>query len=98
MYASDYGFAASNSYWTSTLGSYNNTNVRNNNWMWMGLYEWTISRSSDTSNYAFIVPYTGYVYRNNVNDYNAVRPSFYLNSSVTYAGGTGEASNPIRVN
>ena len=99
MYASDYGFAASNSYWTSTLGSYNSSSISSNNWMYMGLNEWTISRHSDDySNTAFVVSYKGFVGYSSVSISNAVRPSFYLNSSVTYAGGTGTASDPVRVN
>ena len=96
MYISDYGFATENSNWTTTL---NSTSISTNNWMYMGMSEWTISRDSGNSNGAFYVYAAG-----NVNGYNvgysyiAVRPSFYLNSSVTYARGTGEASNPIRVN
>ena len=98
MYASDYGFAASYSYWTSTLGSYNNTNVRNNNWMWMGLYEWTISRRSDGSDLAFHVNSAGDVNYHHVDSYyRAVRPSFYLNSDVLYISGTGTQSDPFRI-
>ena len=47
MYVSDYGFAASPDAWTLTMSSYNNTTATNNNWMYMGLYEWTISRNAD---------------------------------------------------
>ena len=46
MYVSDYGFAASPEAWTLTMSSYNNTTATNNNWMYMGLYEWTISRTA----------------------------------------------------
>lgn len=99
MYASDYGFAASNSNWTSTLGSYNNTNIRSNNWMWMGLSEWTISRDLVTSGIAFGVTNTGNVSDFYVDDsYFAVRPVFYLNSNITYLSGSGTQSDPIRIN
>ena len=98
MYASDYGFAASNSYWTSTLGSYNNTNTRNNNWMWMGLYEWTISRRSEGASGVFPVDYVGNVGGAQVYNYAfAVRPVFYLNSSITYNRGSGTAADPVRL-
>ena len=97
MYASDYGFAVSNSYWTSTLGSYNNTNLRNNNWMYMGLHEWTISRTSDDLNDAFLVTYFGNVGYDYVDYYFAVRPSFYLKENVTYISGDGSKENPIQI-
>ena len=55
MYVSDYGFAASPEAWTITMSSYSNTTATNNNWMYMGLYEWTISRDSYGSHIAFFV-------------------------------------------
>ena len=96
MYVSDYGYAMSPDYWNSEI-----TNV--DNWMYMGLDEWTI-RSSDRSNSAFYVyNYNGSVSDNNVHDSSyysgdyAVRPVFYLNSNVTYVSGTGTQSDPIRI-
>ena len=101
MYVSDYGFAASNSAWTTDVSSYNSTSIRNNNWMYMGLTEWTISRESSYTNYVYLVNSTGYVTDTSVNNSlnaTAVRPCFYLTPDVTYAGGTGTESDPLRVN
>ena len=98
MYVSDYGFAADPSAWTLTMGSYNNTTATSTNWMYMGLYEWTLSRSADTSTYAFSVLGDGYVNLNLVNNYTAVRPSFSLESSITYVSGSGSASDPMVIN
>ena len=98
MYVSDYGFAASPDAWTLTMSSYNNTTATNNNWMYMGLYEWTISRSADNSNNAFVVNYDGYVNGNHVNYGNGVRASFNLESSVSYVSGSGSMSDPIVIN
>ena len=98
MYVSDYGFAASPDAWTLTMSSYNNTTATNNNWMYMGLYEWTISRSADNSNYAFYVLYDGHVYNNSVNSNYGVRASFNLESSVSYVSGSGSMSDPIVIN
>ncbi len=97
MYANDYGFAASPSYWTTNMSSYRS--AKNNNWMYMGLYEWTISRISSSSVDAFRVNYPGdlddaFVYNVSV----VVRPSFYLTSSTTYVSGSGTSSDPIRIN
>ena len=97
MYVSDYGYAASNSYWTTTMSSYDR--AKNNNWMYMGLSEWAISRDSSSSNVASRVYYTGhlsnyFVYNNRC----AVRPCFYLTSSTTYVSGSGTRSDPIRIN
>ena len=98
MYVSDYGFAASPEAWTLTMSSYNNTTATNNNWMYMGLYEWTISRDADDSNGAFGVSSVGGVNGNFVYNYFGVRASFSLESSVSYVSGSGSMSDPIVIN
>ena len=104
MYVSDYYYAASPSAWT-LVGRYNSSDstkdyraATGDNWMYMGYTEWTISRNSGYSADAFSVNDTG-----NVNDYEArfsygVRPSFNLESTVSYVSGSGSMSDPIRVN
>ena len=100
MYASDYGFAAAQSAWTSNLYDYNGEAIKNVNWMYMGLYEWTISRRADTSNNAFFVYFDGgvYDYYGVISDGSGVRPSFNLSSSITYVSGSGSANDPIVIN
>ena len=103
MYVSDYGFAASPSAWTTTLYNYDGndakgTSIKTINWMYMGYYDWMISRNSAFSNTAFIVNYVGRVSRFNVSYYNGVRPSFNLLSSITYVSGSGSAVDPILIN
>ena len=98
MYVSDYGFAASPEAWTLTMSSYNNTTATNNNWMYMGLYEWTISRSADYSNSAFRVYGVGDVSDGGVGSRDGVRASFNLESSVSYVSGSGSMSDPIVIN
>ena len=97
MYVSDYGYAASNSYWTEALNNYDG-GAQNNNWMYLGdSTEWTISRSSDNSSDAFRVYSTGNVGCYHVNLTDAVRPSFYLKENVTYISGDGSKENPIQI-
>ena len=98
MYVSDYGYAASPSVWTSTMSSYNDDTAINNNWMYMGLKEWTISRSLDNSRLVFIVYGDGDINNYGVYNSNAVRAVFNLESSVTYKSGTGTMSDPILIN
>ena len=98
MYVSDYGFAASPDAWTLTMSSYNNTTATNNNWMYMGLYEWTISRDADRSDRAFDVDFGGNVSNFNVHGNYGVRASFNLESSVSYVSGSGSMSDPIVIN
>ena len=105
MYASDYGFAASPSAWTTNIIDYNGndsngTSIKTINWMHMGFNEWTVSRRADRSDFAF------FMYQNSmsgdggiggayVSSHFAIRPSFNLVSSVNYKSGVGTMSDPI---
>ena len=99
MYVSDYGFGAGPSAWTTTLynydGSVNGSTIRSLNWMHMGYYDWTFSRLAVHSSSAFFVLGDGSVGDCDVNDDSAVRPSFNLESSITYVSGSGSASDPM---
>ena len=100
MYVSDYGYATSPNNWNTNLSRYGSTTtVRDNNWMWMGASEWTISRCSDDTTDVFSIIDSGsiayYFFVNSVT--HCIRPVFYLNSNVTYVSGTGTANNPYRI-
>lgn len=92
MYASDYYYAAS----PNATKDYQS--ARNMNWMYMGLLEWTIYRASNEDNFAFYIYYDGGLVDLYVGDCVAVRPSFYLSSSVTYISKDGSQNLPIRIN
>ena len=96
MYVSDYGYGASEEYWTTELNNYEPT--VDSNWMYLGTYEWLISRDSDYTGTAFYVNSTGYVGSGSVYNSSAVRPSFYLESDVTYASGSGSMTDPLKIN
>ena len=102
MYASDYGFGVVPEAWTTTLysygGSMNSATIRSQNWMYMGHYDWTISRNADLSSYAFDVNCDGLVTRISVSSSIGVRASFSLESSVSYVSGSGSMSDPVRIN
>ena len=99
MYASDYGFAAAPSAWTANLNTYNDEAIKSANWMYLGINEWTISRSADRSDFAFRVGDRGFVASNGlVTLAFEVRPVFNLSSSVNYASGSGSATDPITIN
>ena len=108
MYVSDYGFAATPSAWTANLNTYNGEAIKNVNWMYMGLFEWTLSRRADGSDFAFYVDNGGSVRFNSVyrNDHLpgslgsgfGVRPSFNLEYSITYVSGDGTQNSPIIIN
>ena len=101
MYVSDYYYGASPSAWT--LMGYNSDAMKDyraatsTNWLYLGSYEWTISRRSDDTNSAFCVNSTGYVFLYDVASIRGVRPSFNLLSSTTYVSGSGSMSDPVRV-
>ena len=102
MYVSDYYYSASPSAWT--LVGYNSdytksyASAKGENWLYGGGWDWTISRISDGSSYAFRVNNNGDVYRNGVSGSRGVRPSFSLLSSTTYVSGSGSMSDPVRIN
>ena len=99
MYVSDYGFAVPQTAWTTTIYDYSDTTIKNENWLYIGLYEWTISRNSDGSGLAFDVLGYGGVIDGAVDYYfgNLLRPSFSLSSSIKFTSGEGTAVNPIRI-
>ena len=101
MYVSDYYYGATNTYWTYPGYNSSENDYRqaiNDNWLYLGSYEWTISRRSNSSFNAFYVlssgcVYSGYYVRNTA----AVRPVFYLTSDTQYSNGSGTSSDPIRI-
>ena len=95
MYPSDYGYAAYPDAWTTNLGSYDNPSITSNNWLYMGLSEWTITPDSSSSNNVFNLYNNGSFYSASADNGFSVRPVFYLNSNVEYSGGTGTESDPF---
>ena len=103
MYVTDYYYSASPSAWT--LVGYNSSDAtkdyrfsKGENWLYGGGWDWTISRNSDYSDYAFRVDFNGSMYGFNVYYNVGARPSFSLLSSTTYVSGSGTQSDPIRIN
>ena len=97
MYTSDYGFAAAPSAWTANLNTYYGEAIKNVNWMYMGLNEWTISRIADYANYVFRVTDIGSVNSSYASNAFGFRPVFFLSSLVSFASGSGTATDPILV-
>ena len=97
MYVSDYGYATSPGAWRTYLGSYNNSIITSNNWMYMGLTEWTIIPYSSYSYNVFRVYYNGYLSSDYASSGYAARPVFYLESNVQLEVGSGTSSDPYRL-
>ena len=106
MYVTDYYYSASPSAWTlvgwNSDYSKSYASANGENWLYGGGWDWTISRHLSDSKHAFFVHRIGdigFLTDGIVGDsFHAVRPSFFLNSSVTYSSGTGTSSDPIRIN
>ena len=97
MYASDYGYAASDEC-TQTLYKYDNATCKNNNWLYnIKVNEWILLHDAGASRHAFYV-YSGGL----VGDYSsvvsnvqfAVRPVLYLKPDVKITGGHGTSTDP----
>jgi len=102
IYVSDYYYAASPTYWS--YKAYNSDATKdyraaiNDNWMYSGISEWSITRRSDFTVHSFSVANPGYVSNGNVYESNyGSRPVFNLKSSVTYSSGTGTKTDPFRI-
>ena len=100
MYASDYGYAASDEC-TQTLVNYDNATCKNNNWLYnIKVNEWILPQDASNSSSAFYVSSGGGVYRSDfyvTADQFAVRPVLYLTSSAKITGGSGTSSNPYKL-
>lgn len=106
MYVSDYYYGASPSYWTIQGYDEDNSNdyrlAINDNWIFMGLHEFTITRVANTDTAIFFINADGtvrtcqfpIVYGNVF----PIRPTFYLNSDVKINGNhSGTKSDPVRL-
>ena len=106
MYVSDYMYTVDSRNWTK-LGydassdsnpSNDYRGIKGDSWMFMGDYEWSITRQSDTMNYAFLIIINGGVGYGPISGYTSIRPVFYLNTDVQiYEGHAGTASDPYRI-
>ena len=93
MYVSDFGYAASINYWTTSLASFQDT--RNYNWLYLNDTEWTISLMDSRNSNAY------YISNGNIgtssspvqNNYS-IRPSLYLSSDIELQSGDGSRNNP----
>ena len=101
LYVSDYGFAASRTYWTYpfTIESNGYDIAKEANWLYGGGCDWTITPITTTSNNSIFVIFSGGSVMSNLskNEF-MVRPVFNLESSVTYVSGSGSMSDPIIIN
>ena len=98
MYPSDYGYAAYPDAWATYIYDYDSSAIKENNWLYMGLNEWTITQCSSYAYLAYYLYCGGAFFRNNTNEEYAIRPVFYLKPNISYVEGNGTKSNPYKIN
>ena len=107
MYPSDYGYATSGGsatdreaclakeVWNWDSSSF--SDCRNNDWLFNGSPQWTLTPRSSYSNYVFNVNRNGYLSSSSANGGYGARPSIYLKSNASISGGDGSESNPYQL-
>ena len=91
MYASDYGYASTETACRNHLGSCSEAN----NWLFNSADQWTLSPSSSDANRVLFVTLRGFVGNFMSGNNKDVRPALFLKSDVVIAEGTGTESDPF---
>ena len=101
LYISDFAYAVPQTYWDEILGSYDDTQIRSNNWIYRGIGEFTITRdASNGPNQIVCIYETGAQSLGcSSNGINGVRRSFYLTKDtiIDRNSHTGTAIDPYRI-
>ena len=93
IYPSDYGYASTNEACRDSMSSKTNNvyNCKNENWLFNGAKQWTLSPYSGDALSVFDVRSGGDVNATNAYYTLGVRPVLFLKSDIVIAGGTGES-------
>ena len=105
MYPSDYGYATSGGTTTNRASclakeiyNWDDSSVsdcKNNDWLLLNTWQWTISPRADNSDSVFRVNNTGFVLDYNAyNPNRAARPVVHLKSTIKVISGSGTTSSP----
>ncbi len=97
MYLHDFGFASDKSNWNIQMSN-SPENNKNQNWLFNGIDEWTITRCID-NNYSIInFDWDGSTGNQTVfYSPTVLRPTFYLKQDVELIGGNGTALTPYKI-
>ncbi len=99
MYPSDYGFSASDTYWSGTMLYSYNSAAANTSWLQKEANhtdsEWLLSPSSNDSSSVAEWINAGLVYRLSAQYCDGVRPVLYLKSDIQVTGGEGTSTTPF---
>ena len=104
MYPSDYGYATSGGTTTNRASclakeiyNWDDSSVsdcKNNDWLLLNTWQWTISPRADYSYYVFAVLDAGFVDSTDAHVINAARPVVHLKSTIKVISGSGTTSSP----
>ena len=109
IYASDYGYASTNSECRENLRAgvtydkandkwdYSNGKCKTDNWLVKSTWYWTLSPCSGSSSCVFNANGGGAVDDYSAYDSGGVLPAVFLKSDVLITGGTGEEGSPYRL-
>ena len=105
MYPSDYGYATSGGSTTDRETCLNTElynwddydDCFNNDWLYEGSSQWTLTPRSSISGDVFYVSSSGLVYNYNANSRIDVSPALYLSSNVKISGGEGTENSPYQL-
>ena len=98
IYPSDYGYASTDTTCRGNLNSRDsngNGYCTNENWLFNGANEWTLSPYSGLESLVLYVFPGGGVYGNAAYDIRGVRPVLFLKSDVVILSGDGTSDNPF---
>jgi leucine-rich repeat (lrr) protein len=98
MYLSDYGYATDIELCQQNLYNYENTNCKNNNWLFNNNSQWSIVHVSNSQGKSFSITSSGWVSTSNATYYQAsIRPTIFLYKNVLFESGTGTIDNPYKI-
>ena len=94
IYPSDYGFASTDE--SCSQDPFGIT-CKNNNWLYKGVWYWTISPYSPNASSVFSVDSGGYLNNNLALYRDNVRPSVYLKSDIKIVSGSGKKNDMFKL-
>ena len=106
IYPSDYGYASTDASCRQNLRTgvtyINNTyggtpTCKNNNWLYKGVWYWTISPNSSYASYVFNVHVGGYLNYNFALYRDGVRPSVFLKPDIKIVSGSGTKDDMFKL-
>jgi hypothetical protein len=104
IYVSDYGYAVPSTAWGTSTDSYNGSTIIASNWLYKGVYEWTITRSGGSTETVFYIDINGSVtalngFANCYRGGRGVRPTFYLTEDtiIDMTNHAGTLVDPYRI-